>query len=520
MASDTYTQPGPEIIHQPLILQAIIGAAVLGLAYFLLTGDRPYAGIPIIKREGPGLLSWLPAKYAFMLDAPALFAKGRQETTSCFQLAAAGGYKVVVPNRFVEELKNHPDLSFTKANAHDFFVKYPGFEGFDSDRMSNILTEMIKKRLTSSSDLVTQGLIEETNDSCHDNLGEVNEWMTITLRQQVCDTVARLSARVFLGKEYAHNPEWIRISKEYAINGFVSRTILHLFPKPLQPIAAWFLPTTRKLRAGSRRARQMMEPEVERRQPELAQAQLAGRKPQFDDSIGWMLETAQGRPVDYAAGQLSLSLASIHTTTEMLSQAIIQVCDTPDIVQPVREEIVTILREVGWGRTTLSRMKLLDSFLKEVLRTRGTPATMTRMCTKPVTLSDGTRLPQGALLMMLNDKTMDPSTYESPEKFDAYRYLRLRSREGEENRHQFTSTSADNLGFSYGVHACPGRFFAANELKIALCFFLLKYDVRFVPGESRPKMMCFEQHLTIPPSVKVQIRRRQEEINPLSPKEE
>lgn len=85
------------------------------------------------------------------------------------------------------------------------------------------------------------------------------------------------------------------------------------------------------------------------------------------------MQVAKGRPCDHAAAQLSLSLASIHTTTEILSQTIVQLCDTPEFVPPLRQEVIDILREVGWGRTTLSRMRLMDSFLKETLRTRDTP---------------------------------------------------------------------------------------------------------------------------------------------------
>lgn len=290
MASETHIRHTLDAGSRSTLLQVIIAAVILALAYYLLTGDRPYAGIPVVKPQCKGLVAWLPAKYAFMLDSRALFQRGRKEHSGCFQIAAAGGYKVIIPTRFVEEVKSHPDLSFTEANAHDFFVKYPGFEGFDSDRAHELLMDMIKWKLTPSSDLITQGLIEETNDSYHVNMGEPVEWQTIPLRQQVCDTVARLSARIFLGQRFSRNPEWVQISKEYAINGFVSRTILHLFPKPLQPAASWVLPTTRKLRNSSRRVRQMIEPEVQRRQQDIQEAEQAGRKPEFDDSICWLLE--------------------------------------------------------------------------------------------------------------------------------------------------------------------------------------------------------------------------------------
>jgi cytochrome P450 len=39
------------------------------------------------------------------------------------------------------------------------------------------------------------------------------------------------------------------------------------------------------------------------------------------------------------------------------------------------------------------------------------------------------------------------------------------------------------LAFSFGKHACPGRFFVANEIKTALHFLFLKYNIRNVNDE-------------------------------------
>jgi cytochrome P450 len=42
----------------------------------------------------------------------------------------------------------------------------------------------------------------------------------------------------------------------------------------------------------------------------------------------------------------------------------------------------------------------------------------------------------------------------------------------------FVSTSPEHMAFGFGKHSCPGRFFAAIEVKIALCHILLKYDFK------------------------------------------
>jgi cytochrome P450 len=38
------------------------------------------------------------------------------------------------------------------------------------------------------------------------------------------------------------------------------------------------------------------------------------------------------------------------------------------------------------------------------------------------------------------------------------------------------------LAFGYGRHACPGRFFAANEIKMILARLVLDFDIK-MPGD-------------------------------------
>ncbi|KAL6406725.1 p450 monooxygenase [Ilyonectria robusta] len=67
------------------------------------------------------------------------------------------------------------------------------------------------------------------------------------------------------------------------------------------------------------------------------------------------------------------------------------------------------------------------------------------------------------------------------------------------------------MGFGHGMHSCPGRFFASNEAKVALCHLLMKYDFKLAPGE-KPKVSQFGFTFEADAAVKVLIRRRKEEI--------
>lgn len=110
---------------------------------------------------------------------------------------------------------------------------------------------------------------------------------------------------------------------------------------------------------------------------------------------------------------------------------------------------------------------------------------------RPISLSDGTYLPTGTnLLTPLWGISNDERYYPSPEKFDALRFYNMRQQtEADANRWQFTSIGETNMNFGAGKHACPGRFFAGNEIKMVLAHFLLNYDVRLKDGQGRPKGM-------------------------------
>jgi cytochrome P450 len=185
----------------------------------------------------------------------------------------------------------------------------------------------------------------------------------------------------------------------------------------------------------------------------------------------------------------------------------------PDIVPELQDDIRQALAESDgdFSSSALQNMKKLDSFLKETMRyypltageqqfpQRGSdntdkgPASFQRKVLKPFQLSTGEYIPRGVIIEVpAASISSDDGVFEDADKFDSLRFYKLRQLKKEQTsgvkaaetvaNSQFVSVSESSLTFGYGRHACPGRFFAANEIKMILANLLLHYEIRNPDG--------------------------------------
>ncbi|KAF2994023.1 hypothetical protein E8E14_001934 [Neopestalotiopsis sp. 37M] len=336
------------------------------------------------------------------------------------------------------------------------------------------------------------------------------------MKEVVLRIVAQVSSRAFLGTELCRHEGWLRITREYTVNGFEAAEELRMWPSWLRPAVHWFLPKCRRLRAQVKEARQIINATLQQRRQVKEQCGKNQEVPRFDDAIEWIEQAAKGVAYDPTAIQLALSLAAIHTTTDLLCQALTRIAQNPDILAPLREEIVSNLRESGWQKSSLYNMKLLDSVLKESQRMKPTEVvSMTRLALEEVELSDGTVIPANSGLAVSAHRMWDEQVHAHPEQWDPYRFYRMREEPGKQNLAQLVSTSPDHLAFGHGLHACPGRFFASNELKILLIVIILQYDW-VLPEGSSPQVYEHGFTLAGDPFLEMRIKCRPQDIDLLS----
>ncbi|CAO3624668.1 unnamed protein product [Mucor hiemalis] len=182
----------------------------------------------------------------------------------------------------------------------------------------------------------------------------------------------------------------------------------------------------------------------------------------------------------------SIALASIHTTSHFASFALHELACRPSLVDDLRREIATLGNDIT--PESAATLPLLDSFFREVLRYDVDYLGMHHLTLQDSTLSTGHVIPEGSIVVGALEQVhrdtrflpVDPDSGEvimgdSPlEVFDAYRFL--------DKKMKSTTIGPNHLTFGVGAHACPGRYFAANEIKYVLAEMLIRYNVRTKSG--------------------------------------
>ncbi|RSL68870.1 hypothetical protein CEP53_002406 [Fusarium sp. AF-6] len=349
-----------------------------------------------------------PAKAEFVANGYGIVADWFKENPEKpMRLISDTGEITVLPLSRAQEIRNEKRLSFI---AFTYYSMYAYILGFDRFREG-------------LGDKITEPLAEETSLSLEDLLTNDKEFHTMNLQETILKLVARISSRVFLGTELCRDEVWLRITREHTVTAFKAVEELRMWPKISRKVVHWFLPGCRELRAQVLEAQQIITATLESRRKQKAELLAQGEEPlKCNDAIEWFEQTSKGTvPYDPTAVQLVLSVAAIHTTTDLICQVLIKLAQNQDIIKPLRTEITSVLQEEGWSKISLFKMKLLDSVIKESQRMKPIQLTsMTRLALADVELSDGTLIPKDSSLTVSSHKMWDPELYANPDQWDGY----------------------------------------------------------------------------------------------------
>ena len=496
------------------------------------------------------------SRYAWL--ARIRYAKSAQSTISTayqsFQHSAwklAGNDIIVLPQKYVEEIRAIPlfKANAMEANLETLQGEFTNLSVLNSTRL---FVDVLKAKLNPQLGIVIPTLRKELDQCIAKELPPFSgdQWLKVDAFQTFHKINGRISARLFGGKELCDNRRFLDCTEGFLMNIFITAMSLRLVPAGFKTLFSWILPCSWSISSNFHGAISVLVPYIRHRQQtfKTRAEEIANEgKAEFPDILHYLIETAENddaKPTSLAAMILSLSLASNQTTTMALVEALYDLCAHREYQTELRQEIIAAIREDGgWQKTSMTKMRKLDSFIKESQRTHPpayskpkppffhliayhspvlpfndalskiTHANLSlaqvgfkRKFREAVTLNDGTFIPAGAHIEFPITSIQD-SVIASADEFDGFRYYRMRQDPNEAHKHQFASTSETCLHFGHGKYSCPGRFISASLIKMTLGTLLMDYEFK-LDESGRPESLHVFEFNFPNPKTKLLLRKR------------
>ncbi|PGH15383.1 hypothetical protein AJ80_05567 [Polytolypa hystricis UAMH7299] len=401
---------------------------------------------------------------------------------------------VILPHNVIDEIKSLPQtsVSIEANNYRRFFGRYT-LMGTKSDEF----VAAIKQDLTRNVDILLPEMQEETEYAASATIGD-QDGSSFPVYPTMLRFIALLSGRAFVGLPLSRSEEWIQSSINYAIESVAAGQELRTYPAQIRTLVAPFLKKIQRVQQHQARVREMLHETIASCHHTAQRSKSPLQDPNRERArlASWLLRHYSSQyPVSeevLGKDHLLAFFAAIHIATNALTQTLLDLAARPEYQDGIRDEINTVLGSTPDRKLSLAglgKMAKLDSFMKESLRVNppGGIVTLMRETTAPLLPSCGPLIPKGTLIAFANNRfDMSSPQQFGPDDFDGFRYARLRETAGNESSHQFITPSSDSLTWGYGSHACPGRLFAATELKVIVIHLLSQFDLQLKDGESRP----------------------------------
>jgi cytochrome P450 len=338
-----------------------------------------------------------------------------------------------------------------------------------------------------------------------------------------------------------------------------SALALNAIPRLLRPVFAPLLTIPNRIHHG--RALKHLKPFFEQ------QSAVQARDPSDVSCTyaSWSIEHAmqvsepavERTPEMLSRRIMAMNFAAIHTSTLVVNSFLLDLLSdsTGNSIRQLNEESQVLAREYDgqeWNRARVMRYVRLDSALRESMRLSGfLQRALLRKVVAPqgATLPDGTQIPHDTVVCVSGQAIHhDPVTYPDPFSYRPERFLSTlttdqvpsvandrdiltSSKPGTPmspvdssekwrsanftstlapSRKGLTKTAAESdpnyLSWGLGRHACPGRFFATDLVKMVALHAVTHYDIEPVKRDGdRPWM---EYHEIPPIGTKLRIRRK------------
>lgn len=408
---------------------------------------------------------------------------------------------VIAPKSTINEVKNfHNDIaSFARYLQEIFQSQITNVGEIDDGVLISVVKNDYSRQLAS----IVGILQDEVAYGFNSYLGPSTDWTKFKLYPKVAKIVTLISGRVFFGIPFSRNEEFIDASINYTTQATNVKDCFKRKPLLYRYLLTPFYKEVKSMNDFKKKYTDILRPiidaHIDKEKNEKLNNDGEGEQGNVISHFLDRMQPEKRGDLKYMINLLlNLSFASIHTTSITVLHTIYDLASYREYIPILVDEIKEVMAEDGYEttddgnmrlrKTSLPKLLKLDSFLKESQRISPISIViLERVVTSTLKLSTGHVIPKGTHLVFPSWEIYNESSalhvdgYTKPlNEFDGLRYFNLRQLPGNTNRHYFVSTSPESLEFGYGVHACPGRFIANNEIKVIIIELLMNWDFRFV----------------------------------------
>ncbi|KAF4631714.1 hypothetical protein G7Y89_g6425 [Cudoniella acicularis] len=371
----------------------------------------------------------------------------------------------------------------------------------DQDIIKNSFQlDVIRHQITRNLEHLTPLISTELEEGFKRYWGDGTEWKELRIWDSCLKLIAGAANGAFCGAPLCRDVQFLSSLRDHAMTMFVGALFINATPSLLRPISG-----------------------------------------NLKDGLQWIIEESyatkdpqQLDPTRITHRLLYVNDISLHSTSFTMQNVILDLYNgenSRDLVEALREECAAVLKEASgsWTRAAVQKLKLADATIRESMRLTpfasvGLPRTVIHPGGISLESPNGkVHVPRGTVVAAPMDPIhRDEAIYPEAARFNPFRFIQpggVRSilenvspkpqehdgttdhRDGDEGKGRVAATRDDGsgrkdksavtlddafLGFGFGKHACPGRFFALNEMKMFVAYMVLNYDVECL--DRRPEL--------------------------------
>lgn len=428
----------------------------------------------------------------YINDPQAFIEKWQKELGDVYSAFLFGEETVILSGYQVREVFLNDKFHFLSAifrTFDNFLLTDSLFTlGKDSDRIIDLIKRYLNPNLKHYTPRVIGNLTIAFKDYVGDIPDEGKEFDHVF--PMVQHMVARASASVFVGNDLVENELLIDAFKKMVLevgSEITRKPLLELFPRLLK-FRMWYIgKTSTKVRKVRNQLYTALRPEIDIR---LNNMKLEGSNWERPEDILQSIIEDKERPENmdvytYCTETITqLIFAAIHTTSENSTISLYRIMSHPGLIDELLEEQNQVLKDEGFDkncgpevftREILSKFVKLDSAIREGLRCRNDNISLPHknISKENIILSNGVIIRPGeSVYINTYANHIDPTVQKTIDDLKEYKPFRFIN-----TGKNSTKIGDDFLTFGMGKHACPGRWFAVQEIKTLISYIIRQYEL-------------------------------------------